>query len=94
VADHEFHAIGNELVGNRNALLGIGDVVADRHLDLLAIDAAGGVDVSYRLLGTPLNLSAESSIRTGDRRADAQQHVGPGGTAEHQQCAKRYCGQE
>jgi hypothetical protein len=46
VADHELDAVSNELVGNRNALLRIGDVVAEHDLDLLAIDAASSIDVS------------------------------------------------
>ena len=45
VTNHELDAVADELVGDRDALLRIGDVVADLELDLLAIDAAGCVDV-------------------------------------------------
>ena len=54
VADDELDAVADELVGDRDALLGIGDVVADLERDLLAEDAAGGVDVVDGLLGAVL----------------------------------------
>ena len=45
MADNELDAVSNELVGDRNALLRIGNVIAERQLDLLAVDAAGSIDV-------------------------------------------------
>ena len=71
VADDELDAVSDELVGDRDALLRIGDVVADDELDLLAIDAAGRVDVGDGLLGALLELCAESGVRAGDRTGDA-----------------------
>ena len=59
----EFDAVADELVGDRDALLGIGHVVADDERDLLAEDAAGGVDVLDRLLGAVLELRAEGGVR-------------------------------
>src|SRR5262249_24459195 len=43
VPDHQRHAVADELVGDRDALLGIGNVVADFDGDLLTIDAALGI---------------------------------------------------
>ena len=50
MADDELDAVADELVGDRNALLRIGHVVALLEGDLLAEDAAGLVDVVDRLL--------------------------------------------
>ena len=72
MAHHEFHAVGGELVGDRDALLGIGDVVAIGHHDFLAENAAGIVDVGDRLFGAVLELRAEGRIGAGDRAADAE----------------------
>src|SRR3712207_8654134 len=66
VADDHLHAFGRELVGHRHALLRIGHVVADDHLKLLAVDAAGRVDVLDRLLDAVLELRAESGVRARD----------------------------
>ena len=72
MADDELHAVGGELVGDRDALLRIGHVVADCDRDLLADDAAGGVDVLDGLLGAVLELRAEGGVRSGDRAGDAE----------------------
>ena len=40
--------------------------------DLLAQDAAGGVDVGDRLFGAVLDLRAERRVRAGDRAVDAE----------------------
>src|SRR5262249_11415420 len=72
VADDEFHAVAHELVGDRYAFLRIGAVVADEDLDLLPEDAAGGVDVLHRLLGTVLELRAEGGAAAGERTPDAE----------------------
>ena len=72
VTDHELHALGRELVGDRHALFGIADVVADRGGDLLALDAAGRVDVFDRLFEAVLQLRAEGGIRSGQRAGDAE----------------------
>ncbi len=85
MADNELDAIGDELVGDRNALLRVGDVVADRQHDLLAVDAASRVDVSGRHFGALLELSAKSGVRAGHRTGDADQDVCPGVAAERDQ---------
>ena len=72
MADHELDAVADELVGDRDALLGIRHVVALLERDLLAEDAAGLVDVVDRLLRAVGELRAESGVRTGDRAGDAQ----------------------
>ena len=71
MADHELDAVADELVGDRNALLGIGDVVARLDLDLLAEDAAGLVDVLGRLIDPLRELRAEGGVGPGDRPGDA-----------------------
>ena len=72
MADDELDAFADELVGDRDALLRIGDVVADRRAAIFwPIDAAGGVDVLDGLLGAVLQLRAEGGVRAGDRAGDA-----------------------
>ena len=93
MADNELDAVSDELVGDRNALLRIGDVVADRQHDLLAVDAAGRVDVGRSLLGALLELRAEGGVRTGDRAGDADQDIRPGAAAERDKRGQGNCGQ-
>jgi hypothetical protein len=93
VADHELDAVRDELVGDRDALLRIGHVVADDDLDLLAVDAAGRVDVGRGLLGALLELRAERGVRAGDRTGDADQDVRPGAAAERDERGQGNCGQ-
>src|SRR6185369_4030965 len=51
VTDHELHAFAGELVGDRDAFLRIGAIIARRgEHDLLPEDAAGRVDVGDGLL--------------------------------------------
>ena len=63
VADDEFDAVADEFVGDRDALLGIGNVVALLDVDLLAEDAAGLVEVVRRLADAVGQLRAERSVR-------------------------------
>ena len=72
MADDEVDAVAEEIVGDRNALARIGGVVADDQLDLLAVDAAGGIDVGDGLLDAVLELCAERCVRAGHRPRDAQ----------------------
>ena len=72
MADDELDAVADELVGDRHALLRIGDVVADFDFDLLPEDAAGLVDVFGRLLDALGQLSAERRVGAGDRSGDAE----------------------
>ncbi len=53
MADNELNTVSDELVGDRNALLGVRNVVAEFELDLFAVDAAGCVDVGSGLFSTP-----------------------------------------
>ena len=92
VSDDELDAIGDELVGDRDALLRIGDVVAEHELDLLAIDAAGRVDVGCRLLCALLELCAEGCVRTGQRAGNADQSICRGDAAHRHEGGKRNCG--
>ena len=89
MADHELDAVADELVGDRDALLRIGDVVAVLDGDLLAEDAAGGVDVVDRLLGAVLELRAEGGVRSGDRAGDADLDLGRGGARQCKGKAQR-----
>jgi hypothetical protein len=88
------HAVADELVRHRDALLRVGDVVADDDLDLLAVDAAGGVDVGRGLLRPVLQLGAEGGVRPGDRAADTDLDLGVGGTGEGQHGAESDAAQE
>src|SRR5262249_38708154 len=71
-ADHELDPGGDKIVGHRNALLGIADVVAEGGGQLLAEDPAGVVDVGNGLFGALLQLRAERGVRSGERPADAE----------------------
>ena len=71
MADDELDAVADELVGDRYALLRVGDVVAGLDLDLLAKDAAGLVDVLGRLIDPLRELRAEGGVGPGDRPGDA-----------------------
>ena len=72
VADDELDAVADELVGDRDALLGIGNVVALLELDLLAENAASLVEVLNRLSDAVGQLRAERGVRAGDRAGDAE----------------------
>ncbi len=50
------------LFGDGDALLRIGHVVAERRGDLLAVDAAGRVDVLDRLIGAVLQLAPKAAF--------------------------------
>ncbi len=67
MADDEVDALAEELVGDGDALARIGGVVADEQLDLLAVDAAGGIDVGDGLLDAVLELGAEGRVRARHR---------------------------
>ena len=67
VAGHEHDLVRHHLVGDRGRLLGIAGIVADLQLELLAVDAAGGVDVGHRHLGALAHLLAEGRILAGHR---------------------------
>jgi hypothetical protein len=72
MADDEFHAVADKLVGHRHAFLRVGAVVTDVELDLLSENAAGGVDILDRLLDAVLELRAEGGAAAGERAADAE----------------------
>ena len=59
------------LLATDTPCLGIGHVVAERELDLLAVDAAFGVDVGGGLLGAVLELRAERGVGPGQGAGDA-----------------------
>ena len=88
VADHPLDAVADELVGDRHALLGIGNVVADLEGDLLAQNAALGVDVFHRLLGALLQLRPEGRVGAGDGTGDAELDVGMSRAREGQTSRK------
>jgi hypothetical protein len=72
VTDHELHALGRKLVGDRDTLFGIADVVADSGGDLLALNAAGCVDVFDGLFESVFQLRAEGGIRSRQRTGNAE----------------------
>ena len=72
MADHELDPVADEFIGDRNALLGIGHVIALLDLDLLPQNAAGLVDVLGRLLDPLGQLRPEGGVGPGDRACDAK----------------------
>src|SRR5262249_1740619 len=87
MADHELHAVADELVGDRDAFFRIGAIVADEKLNLLSENAAGGVDVLDRLLDPVLELRAEGGAAAGDRSGHPQFDLRRGAVRESE--AKR-----
>src|SRR3954469_8574034 len=59
---HERDFRAGDLLGDRARLLRIAGVVLDGQRELLAVDAAGGVDVGYGHLGAVLHLAAEGGL--------------------------------
>jgi hypothetical protein len=72
VTNDELHAVGYELIGDRDTFLRVRAVVAHRERDLLPQNASGGVDVFHRLLDSMLELRAEGSAAASDRAGDAE----------------------
>ena len=75
IADHEFDPVADEFVGDGHALLGIGNVVANAHGELLPENAAGGVDVRDGLLDAVLHLCAGGRAWAGDGTGHADLHL-------------------
>ena len=84
MADDELDAVADELVGDRNALLGIGNVVALLDVDFLAENAASLVEVLGRLTDALRQLRAERGVRPGDRTGDADLDLRVRGAREGQ----------
>ena len=93
VADHEFDAVADEFIGDRNALLGIGNVVALFDFDFLAENAAGLVDVFGGLRDAIGQLRAERGVGAGDRAGDADLDLGACGAGEGQARGEHETGQ-
>ena len=89
MADDEMNAVADEFVGDRDALLGIGDVVALLDRDLLAEDAARLVEVIGRLTDALRQLRAKRRVRPGDRTGDADRDLGVSGAAHQQDGGQR-----
>ena len=88
MADDEGDLIADEFIGDRDALLWIGGVVADFDADLLAENAARRVDVGDGLFRAHADLRAECRVRTRDWHADAEPDFG-GGCAAKAQCGQK-----
>ena len=84
VAGDELDAVMDELVGYRHRLLGVAGIVADLENQLLAVDAALGVDVLHGQLGAALHLLAEHGVLAGHRACGRDGHVRPCGAAAEQ----------
>jgi hypothetical protein len=88
VAVHEDDLLVDHRVGHRNGLLRVAGVVADFELQLLAEDAALGVDVGDRHLGALADLVARRGVLTGHRAGDGHQMIGVGVAAGEGQQAE------
>ena len=84
VADYQLDAVADELVRDRNALLGIGNVVALFDCDFLAVDATGLVEVLRSLSDALHQLRAERGVRPCDRTGDPDLDLGARGAREGQ----------
>ena len=73
--DHEFDAVAGKFIGDRNALLGIGDIVAVADGDFLAENAARRIDVGGGLVDAVFHLRAGRGIGAGDGAADTEFHL-------------------
>ncbi|MCY1295415.1 hypothetical protein D9M70_447560 [compost metagenome] len=82
VTNDELHTVSDELVGDRDALLRVRNVVAEHKLDLFPVDTASGVDVGSGLFGTFLELRTEGGVRASQRAGDTNENISPGGAAE------------
>ena len=86
----ELDAVADEFVGDRHALLGIGDVVALFERNLLAEDAAGLVDVLDRLRACRCTSCApKAAFGPVIGPVDAHLDLGAGGARERQGRDKR-----
>src|SRR5215469_3251603 len=88
VADDKLHAVGNEIVGNGNALFRIGDVVAELDGQFVAKHAAGGIDVGGGLFDAVFHLCAGRGIWPGDWAGDPEFYLGGGGLRERKRKAQ------
>jgi hypothetical protein len=95
VAGDEDDLVVDELVGDGHGLLRVAGVVADLEDELLAVDAALGVDVLHRHLGAALHLLAEDGVLAGHRAGGRDHHVGLGrSTRRHERRgAEEHAGQ-
>ena len=70
MAGDEDDVLADEPVGDGDGLFWIAGVIADLEPELLAENAAGGVDVRHRHLGAALHLFAEGGVLAGHRTGD------------------------
>ena len=84
MADDELDAVADELVGDRNALFGIRNVVPRLDLELLAENAATLVDILDGLLDSLGQLGAERCVGAGDRPRDADLDLRPSGACQRE----------
>jgi hypothetical protein len=82
MADHEGHAVADQLRGGGDRLVGIAEVVDRDQLHLLAEHAAGSVDVGHGQLRATLQLRTGPGILPRHRAGYADQNLGLRGSAE------------
>lgn len=80
--DDEHHPVGHQLLGGRDRLLGIAEIVDRDQPHLLAEHATRRVEVGHRPLRAALPLLADPGKPPCHRRRDPDQHFSPRGT-EH-----------
>ena len=86
---HEHDALADHLVGNRDSLLGVAGVIADLELQLLAENAAGGIEVGNSLRGAGPHLLAKRGVLARHRSCSGDHDVGLGRTGHRQAERKR-----
>src|SRR5712691_5224323 len=69
MTDDELDAVGSKIVGHRNTLLRVGDVITELDAQLLAENAAGRIDVGGSLFDAIFHLCAGRGVGAGDRAA-------------------------
>ena len=78
----ELDTIADQLAGERHRLIGVAEIVAHNEIDVLAEDAASGVEIRDRHPGAALVLLAVPRVIAGHRAGRGDQNVRPSGRPE------------
>ena len=75
MSGHENDIVARQLVGDGDCLFRVAGIVACGQFQLLAENAAGGIDILNGKFGSGLHLFAETCISAGQRADDGDVHV-------------------